>query len=171
MKTVLYMGMSVNGFIAKKDGNSQWTSEEDLKGFFEHSKSAGNIIMGKNTYLEALRYGYFPFPEALNIIVSHEPIKNTWNDRVLTTDKPPQEILRLLEARGFTTAFLAGGGQLNRSFIKEKLIDEIYIDVEPFVFGQGIPIFAEGDFAVDLELLEVKKINIHTIQLHYQVLK
>lgn len=43
MKTILYMGISANGYIAKEDGDSEWTSEEDLKGFYDHSKKAGNI--------------------------------------------------------------------------------------------------------------------------------
>ena len=77
----------------------------------------------------------------------------------------------MLEQKGFTFAFLAGGGQLNTSFVKENLIDEIYLDVEPLVFGKGIRVFAEGDFELELELLETKKLNPNTVQLHYKVLK
>lgn len=165
------MGISVNGYIAKLDGDSEWTSKEDLRGFHENSKEARNIIMGKNTYLAALKSGYFPFPDALNIIVSHESIENRWGDRVLVTDKSPKEILALLGQKGFATAFLAGGGQLNTSFAKEGLIDEIYLDVEPLVIGQGIPLFSTADFEFELKLLETTKLNSHTVQLHYSVIK
>ena len=171
MQVILYMGISINGYIAKEDGNSEWTSEEDLKGFYEQSKNAGNIIMGRNTYLAASKSGYFPFPDALNVIVSHKQIENKWGDKVLIIDKSPKEIIKMLKQKGFTTAFLAGGGQLNTSFVKEKLIDYIYLDVEPLVFGKGIKLFTEGDFEFDLELLEAKKLNQNTIQLHYKVLK
>lgn len=165
------MGISVNGYIAKEDGDSEWTSDEDLKGFYEQSKNAGNIIMGRNTYFAASKSGYFPFPDALNIVVSHEHIENTWGDKVLITDKTPKEIIEMLGQRGFVTAFLAGGGQLNTSFIKESLIDEIYLDVEPLVFGKGIKVFADGDFEFGLALLDTRKLNQNTIQLHYRVLK
>ena len=165
------MGITVNGYIAKPDGDSEWTSEEDLKGFYEQSKNAGNIIMGRNTYFIASKYGYFPFPDVLNIVVSHEPIENTWGDKVLITDKTPKEIVEMLQQKGFTTAFLAGGGQLNTSFMKEGLIDEIYLDVEPLVFGKGIKVFADGDFEFNLELLGTKALNLNTIQLHYKILK
>ena len=165
------MGISANGYIAKADGDSEWTSEEDLKGFYEWSKSAGNIIMGKNTYLAALKSGYFPFPDALNIVVSHQQIENKWGDKVLIIDKSPRKIIEMLEQKGFTIAFLAGGGQLNTSFVKENLIDEIYLDVEPLIIGQGIKIFAEADFELELELLETKKLNPNTVQLHYKVIK
>lgn len=171
IKTILYMGISANGYIAKADGNSEWTSEEDLKGFYEQSKKAGNIIMGKNTYLTALQYGYFPFPDALNVVVSHEQIENRWGDNVIVTSESPKEILSMLEQKGFTMAFLAGGGQLNASFAKESLIDEIYLDVEPLILGQGIKIFSDADFEFLLELMDFKKLNSNTIQLHYKVIK
>ena len=171
MKTVLYMGITPNGYIAKSNGDSEWTSEEDLKGFYEQSKNAGNIIMGRNTYLAASKSGYFPFPDALNIVASHHPIENTWADKVVITTQSPQEVLAMLEQKGFSTAFLAGGGELNTSFIKDGLIDEIYLDVEPLIFGKGIKLFAEEDFEIELGLLGTKNLNPNTIQLHYKVIK
>jgi len=172
MKVILYMGVSINGYIAKTDGDSEWTSDEDLKGFFDNSKKAGNIVMGKNTFHAANSYGYFPFPEALNIVVTHEKFENTWGNKVIFTDRSPREVLSLLGERGFTSAFLAGGGLLNSSFAKEKLIDEIYLDVEPLLLGKGIPVFAPStDFEFELKLLDVNKLNKDTVQLHYQVLK
>ena len=165
------MGISVNGYIAKEDGDSEWTSEEDLKGFYEQSKNAGNIVMGGNTFLVASKSGYFPFPDTLNIVVSHQQIENKWGDKVVITNKSPKEIIRMLEQKGFAVVFLAGGGQLNTSFIKENIIDEIYLDVEPLIFGKGMGVFAKGDFEVELELLETKRLNSNTVQLHYRVSK
>ncbi len=172
MKVILYMGVSINGYIAKSNGDSEWTSDEDLKGFFDNSKKAGNIIMGKNTFRAASSYGYFPFPEALNVVVTHEKFKNMWEGKVIFTDQSPKEILAMLAEKGFTTAFLAGGGILNSAFVKEKLIDEIYLDVEPLLLGKGIPVFApSAEFEFELRLLETKKLNEDTVQLHYAVIK
>ena len=165
------MGISANGYIAKPDGNSEWTCQEDLEGFYEQSKKAGNIIMGKNTHRYVVKQGFFPFPDALNVVVSHETIQNVWGDKVLFTGVAPKEVLEMLKERGFETAFLAGGGQLNASFMKEGLVDEIYLDVEPLVFGKGIKLFADTDFEFELELLGFKKLNSDTIQLHYKVKK
>ncbi len=170
MKTILYMGITPNGYIAKEDGDSQWTSEENLKGFFELSKRVGNIVMGRATYMEALRYGYFPFPDALNVVLSSTSIENAWGeDHVLVTDKTPEEVLSTLAQKGFDTAFLAGGGKVNASFFEKNLIDEIYFDVEPLLFGKGIPVIAESTFACELKLLETKQLNADTVQLHYLV--
>lgn len=163
------MGITPNGYIAKEDGNSEWTSQEDLQGFFENSKKAENIIMGKNTYREALKQGYFPFPEALNVVVSHENIENRWGNRVVITNAAPRDILKMLSEKGFDMAFLAGGGMLNASFMQERLVNEIYLDVEPVIFGKGIQVVAPSEFEYELELLEVKNLNKDTVQLHYLV--
>lgn len=165
------MGITPNGYIAKENGDSEWTSDEDLKGFYEKSKEAGNIIMGKNTHLITVKYDYFPFPDALNVVVSRQPIDNKWGDNVVITDKSPKDVLTFLEEKGFKTAFLAGGGRINSSFMKEGLIDEIYLDIEPLIFGKGIKIFADEDFEYELELLRTKQLNKNTIQLHYKVIK
>ena len=66
-------------------------------------------------------------------------------------------------------AFLAGGGMLNASFMREGLVNEIYLDVEPLIFGKGIQIIAPSEFEYELELLEVKKLNKDTVQLRYLV--
>lgn len=171
MKVILYMGISINGLIAKENGDSEWTSEENLQGFYDQSKTAGNIIMGANTFRAASGAGYFPFPDALNIVLTKQKIENEWGDKVLFVNRTPKETLSLLEEKGFKTVFIAGGGHLNTSFMEDNLIDEIYLDVEPLLFGKGIPLFAEGDFEAELQLLETKKLNEDTIQLHYKVLK
>lgn len=163
------MGITINGYIAKEDGDSEWTSEEDLQGFYEHSKKAGNIIMGRNTYESASKYGYFPFPDAINVVMTHQPLENRWGEKVIFTDKSPKEVLQILEEKGFKEAFLAGGGYLNSSFMKEGLIDEIYLDIEPLVFGKGIQVFSPEDFEYELELLEINKLNKNTVQVHYKV--
>jgi dihydrofolate reductase len=63
------------------------------------------------------------------------------------------------------------GGGSNAGFMKENLIAEIYLDIEPIVFGKGIRLFAESEFETKLRLLEIKKLADNEIQLHYQVLK
>lgn len=171
MKVILYMGVTPNGYIAKENGDSEWTSEEDLQGFYAHIKQARNVIMGANTQKIVSQYKYFPFTDVVNVVVTHKDLENTWGEKVIVTDKAPKEVLQLLEEKDFKEALLIGGGQINASFIKEGLIDEIYLDVEPLVFGKGIKLFADSDFEYNLELLEVNKLNKNAVQLHYKVKK
>ena len=76
-----------------------------------------------------------------------------------------------MKGKGFTSALVGGGGKLNASFMKENLVDEIYLDVEPVVLGKGVKLFDDGEFEKSLELLVIKKISKDEIQLHYKVKK
>ena len=52
-----------------------------FEGILYAKQNAGNIIMGINTYLATSKSGYFPFPDALNVVVSHQKIENKWDDK------------------------------------------------------------------------------------------
>lgn len=165
------MGISVNGQIARENGTVDWNSSEGWTSFYNHGKAAGNFIMGSNTYRVGMADGTFPFEGALNIVMTRQKVENTWGDTVIFTDKSPKEVLEMVEQKGFKTALLIGGGKLNSSFAKEKLIDEVYLDIEPIAFGRGISVFESSDFELDLEFLETVRLNSNTIQLHYKVVK
>lgn len=171
MKTVLYMGITVNGAIARADGTVDWNSEPGWKSFYDHGTAAGNFIMGANTFLVGVQDGTFPFGDVLNVVMTHQPVENRWGERVIFTDKEPSKVLEMLKEKGFETALLIGGGKLNAAFAKEHLIDEMYFDVEPIVFGKGIPLFGDENFELKLKYLGLKSLNENTIQLHYKVIK
>jgi len=76
-----------------------------------------------------------------------------------------------LKKKGFSEILVAGGGKLNASFMQKGLVDEIYLDIEPFVFGSGIKLFANGEWENKLKLLGTKLLSKDTIQIHYKVIK
>ena len=55
--------------------------------------------------------------------------------------------------------------------MKEKLVNEIILDIEPLLFGKGIKLFADEDFEAKLELVEVKNLSKNTLQVKYDVKK
>lgn len=163
------MAMTANGLIAAEDGDSSWTSEADEKSFAALRKKIGNVIMGRGTYDTLVGDSQFPFPDCLNVVMTREAPETETLKKVVFTDKSPEEVLQDLAAQGFSEALLAGGGDLNGSFMTDGLVDEIYLTVEPLAIGQGIKLFGTGDFRRDLELLEVNKLSDNEVQLHYGV--
>ena len=87
------------------------------------------------------------------------------------TSEEPKAVLESLEKEGINQVCLCGGGKINGSFIKEGLVDEIYLDIEPKLLGKGIQLFGDCDFEADLELIEVKNLSNNEVQLHYKVKK
>ncbi len=163
------MAMSANGFIARDNDETPW-SDEEWESFKQMCKSAGNIIIGRRTYELAVQDGNFPFEGGLNVVCSSKQIENKWGKSAVFVSSQ-EEAIEILSSKNFKTVMVGGGGNLNSQFIKAGLVDEIYLDVEPVVFGSGIPLFAPVDFEHKLELLEIKKLNNSTIQLHYKVIK
>ena len=171
MKVILYMAITINGFIAKENDDTSFVSEIKWDSFRKMIRSVGNMIIGSRTYAIMRDGEEFKNLENIRVLVvsENENFKTIANNHLVV--KSPKDVLAILENEGFDNALVAGGGTLNASFMTENLVDEIYIDVEPIVFGKGIRLFRESDFEVKLKLLETKKLSDNEIQLHYQVLK
>ena len=171
MKVILYMAITANGFIAKENDDTSFVSEIEWDNFRNMIKGTRNMIIGSRTY-EIMRDGEeFKNLENIRVLVVSEnaDFKTIANNHSVV--RTPKDALAILEKEGFNSALVAGGGTLNASFMAENLVDEIYLDVEPIVFGKGICLFRETDFEAKLKLLETKKLSDNEIQLHYQVLK
>ena len=157
--------MTLDGKIAKSsDHFPDWTSKEDKKLFAKTSKEAGVVIMGDKTFFT------FPSPlkERLNVVFTLDE-----NPKLIEGVKwvkgEPEAVLAELEAMGHKSAILGGGAFVNGLFLEHKLIDEIWITVEPKLFGEGLSLF-KGDFDVNLKLNSVEKINDNSVVLKYNVL-
>lgn len=165
MKVVLYMAITVNGFIAKQNGETPWSNEEWLS-FSEKVGEIKNLVIGRKTFeIMKAENEFQKIGNPFTVIVSNEKDNNS----NFTFADSPEQALELLKEKGFEQALVAGGGLLNSSFLQKGLIDEIYLDVEPFLFGSGVKLFAENDYEAKLELLSTKQLSKNTIQLHYKV--
>jgi len=161
----MMMAITVDGKIAKDSQQfANWTSREDKKLFVEVSKHHRVIMMGENTF------NTFPSPlkDRLNVVFSRQE-KPSPIEGVKWVSGDPGLVLNELESMGYSSALLGGGAFLNSLFLKEKLISEIILTVEPKLFGSGLSLFNQ-DFDLDLELLEMKKLNDNTIMLRYKVI-
>ena len=141
MKTTLLMAITADGKIAKNSTHfANWTSGADKKMFVEKTKSAGVIIMGLTTYQTIGK----PLPGRLNLVLTPEPEKETSISGSLEyTSQTPKEILENLEKRNFSEAIIGGGATINGLFLKENLIDEIWLTVEPKFLVKASIFFVE----------------------------
>jgi len=165
------LAVTADGKIAKNENHlADWTSPEDKKLFIKETKKAGVIIMGRKTFDTIGK----PLPNRLNLIVTTkaEKFKEKEILGVLEfTKDSPEKIIENLKNKGFNTAILGGGAAINSLFLKNNLIDEIILTVEPKLFGSGFDIFKNINVDINLDLLEMKKINNNTINVHYKIIK
>jgi dihydrofolate reductase len=168
MKVVLLMAMTPNGVIAKENDDTTFVTVRSWKSFLRKVKDFGHVVIGRRTY-DATDPAEF-VKNSLYVVMTHEKSLEKKTPKVIFTDESPQDILNMLEKMGFKKVLIAGGGKLNSVFMKAGLIDEIYFDVQPVIFGKGIRVFAEEDFQARLRLIEVKKYSKSEAQLHYKVI-
>ena len=172
MKVILYAAMTANGMVAKSDGNSDWPSAEDLASFNNICRKVGGVIMGRNTFdnFNGGNMAGWPNADGLHIVLTHQNHLETKHSNIELA-KSPQEAIKIAEQAGLKEVVVCGGSQTFGGFMKEKLVDEVYLDIEPLLFGHGMPMFNSGEFETNLELIETKMLNKNTIQLHYKLIK
>ena len=160
MKTFIIAAMTADGYIAKETNHGAfWTGKADKKRFVELTKRAGIVIMGNNTYKTLPR----PLKERVNIIYSPEPIEG-----VETTTLPPAELLKDLDARGFKEVAICGGSTIYTMFMKAKVVDKLYLTIEPILFGSGLRLFQE-DMLFHLKLISSAESESGALLLEYDV--
>lgn len=167
MKTTLYMAMSLNGFIAKENDDTPW-SKTVWNNYYKIAREFKAVVLGRRTYEIMKKVNEFEkIGNPFIVVVTRENIANNSNFVFVSS---PKEALKILKEKGFTNIMIGGGGRLNSSFIKENLIDEIILDIEPQIFGKGIKLFAKDDFYSKLKLIDLNR-KQEIVQLHYRVLK
>lgn len=159
------MAITLDGKIGKtSDHLSNWTSREDKQQFIEITKKVGVIIMGKNTFDTFKK----PLRDRLNVVFTDQEDLLVIDD-VMWVSGEIESVLEELESKGYKEAILGGGSYLNTLFLKRGLVDEMIVTIEPKIFGTGLSLFKE-EFDLNLELLDIKKLNNNTINLHYKVI-
>lgn len=177
MKITAVFVSSVDGKVTKGDDPNiyTWTSEEDGSHFFSLLKNYHLIIMGSKTY-EAAKEKIKLSSSTLRVVLTNDTnkYKNQEVPGMLEFTKgSPQNLIKRLENTGYSEALFVGGSRLFHTLLKNRLIDELYLTIEPRLFGNGLTLI-HGDETLDISLTleEMKKLNDQgTLLLTYSVNK
>lgn len=175
MKVILVLAMSLDGKTTKwHDGSAhEWVSQEDQKHFSSLIQSNTALIMGRQTYFDA-RPRMKLSPKTLRVVITTTPEK--YQELVVPgqlefSNLAPRELVDTLQGRGHKQVLLLTGETLSTLFLKEKLIDEIWVTVEPALFGQGNGIVQNTQLDIQLELSRIEKLNQQgSLLLRYKVI-
>lgn len=168
MRIIMVAAVSADGFIADKNGNvTDWTSTEDKEFFSQIKTEYPLIVMGSTTYDK------LPKPlsaEPKRIVLTSNPPRyfKDSSDSVMFVDFSPIEFYEKF-SKEYETCLHLGGSRAYDSFLKEGLIDEIYLTHEPTVLGGGTPIVSSGKLELSaFDQIESRPLNDQgTILEHY----
>lgn len=176
MKVILVIVMSLDGKTTKENNPDiyHWSSKEDQKHFFSLIEKSKLLLMGRNTYEHAKHLMQHKKGRIRVILTSTpEQFQKEVQPGILefTNTNPPILLTKLAE-QGYKEALLLGGAQTATAFAQEHCIDEVWLTIEPYLFGKGKALFTNELVDLRLKLISSKKLNKNgTLLLKYQVLK
>ena len=160
MKTIVYVGTSLDGFIARKDGDLEWltafANEEAINSFQELINRIDAIVMGRGTFEKVLSFPSWPYEKKVYLLSSSiKQVPEGLKDKVSILSARPSEVLSYLSGKGHSSLYI-DGGKVIQAFLKEGLIDELIISKVPILIGNGIPLF--GHLDTDIQFKHMRTI-------------
>jgi len=172
MKVIMVAVSSLNGKITKeKDPNIySWTSKEDSQLFFSLIEKSNLIVMGSKTYEVARKFIQHK-KNRLRIVLTKTPqkyLRESIGGMLEFTNENPQKLVNRMKNKGYKKMLVVGGGLTNALFLKSKLVNEVYLTIEPRLFGVGTNLLNEKNIDVQLRLTSIMKLNKQgTLHLKY----
>ena len=172
-KIILYIAASLDGFIARNDGDISWLDKyhggsEDY-GYADFYRKIGACIMGARTYEKALTLtGGIDSQMPTFVFTTRQLPVLPGADVTFYYGGLPQ-LLKIIKKKTTKDIWLVGGGELARSFLKEGLIDDIILSIIPIILGEGISLFGNMKKAIDLDLVKAISYLSAIVQTHYSV--
>jgi len=161
MKVVLVFVSTLNGRITKGDDPEvrNWSSKSDQEYYGRIWKDSRLIVMGSNTFrlnkIEASS-------GRLVVVLTHNPSayeNRKVEGKIVFSDRSPSELVSDYKNAGYELMTVVGGSQVATSFLRDGLVDELWLTIEPKIFGNGATLIADGPYEVDLTLKEFEKVN------------
>jgi dihydrofolate reductase len=115
--------------------------------------------MGSNTFnADPIK----PSSNHLLVIMTREPSKYRKyevTDKLEFSEKSPSELVLRFAKKGCEQLFVVGGAHIGTSFLKEQLVDELWLTIEPKIFGMGINFAIDEKLDISLQLISCEKVN------------
>ena len=172
MKTSVFVGASVDGFIARTNGAFDFLSggggERD-NGYEEFFATVDALVIGRNTYDVVLPFPTWPYGSKPVFVLSTRDLGPAPSGSVVERiSAAPAEVFSLLEARGFHHVYVDGGFTI-QAFLRAGLINRLVITRVPVLIGTGISLFGPVDADIRLEHVRTRQLSGGAVQSEYAV--
>ena len=172
MKASVFVGTSVDGYIARSNGAFDFLPPDggEPHGYDEFMASVDALIIGRHTYETVLAFAAWPYGEMPVFVLSTKALRLPPAGAVVEKmTGSPEEIVATLTRRGFQHAYVDGGVTI-QSFLRAKLIQRLTITRVPVIIGTGIPLFGPTACDVMLKHIETRQYPSGLVKSEYEVL-
>jgi dihydrofolate reductase len=173
----VFIGTSLDGFIARTNGAIEWLTEfsnlgED-HGYDAHMARVDGIIMGRGTF-EAVKdiepWFYAKTVLVLSQTLTNNDVPQALRGKVEIIDVTTQEAMMIAAERGWRSVYIDGGAVI-QSFLRDGLISDLVISRVPVLIGDGLPLFGALPADIELEHVETSAFPSGIVQSFYRVVR
>lgn len=184
-KLIFFMHTSLDGFVAGLKGEMNWIKVDDeIFDFVDTmTKKADTALYGRVTY--EMMQNYWPNAGKQPNASKHDKEHSAWYNKIskvvlsktmseqglqntkVISEQLSENINEIKKQEG-KNILIFGSPTASQSLLKEGLIDEFWLFVNPVILGQGIPLFKNLTETTKLNLLETKTFSCGVIALHYE---
>jgi dihydrofolate reductase len=172
-KTILYIATTIDGYIARPDGNIDWLTsfpppESGDYGYAALLESIGTIVMGRRTYEDILGFGIeWPYTGFTTYVVTHNKEYTASTPQTFIINEDAVGALRSIKHTAEKDIWIVGGGALIQSLLNDRLIDAMIISVVPKIIGDGIRLFPAPSEESQWRLTHTQSFNTGIANLLY----
>ena len=169
----LYIASSLDGFIARKDGDISWLEayqqEGQDYGYSEFLRSIDIIVMGSKTFEQVLNFGPWPYGDIKTYVLTKRDLQAPEKARIILSRESLEELIPRLRDESLKGIWLVGGAATAMSFLRLKAVDRIILALIPKLLGEGIPLFEDTGAEAALVLQESRVYGDGIVQMYYDV--
>ena len=156
MTVSVFIGTSLDGFIARPNGELDWllSFESEPHGYNEFFASIDALVIGRKTFETVLAFESWPYGDKRVVVLSNQPLdfSSVRGGVVEQMAGTPAEIVARLAASGAHHLYIDGGITIQQ-FLRAGLIERLIITRVPVLIGEGVPLF--GSVPNDIRLRHV----------------
>ena len=171
MKASVFIGTSVDGFIARPNGGLDFlpAGGGEPHGYEEFMASIDALVIGRNTFETVLAFETWPYGEKPVFVLSTRELAPAPPGAIVEhLSGEPAEIAAQLDARGIGHIYVDGGITIQR-FLQAGLIQRLIITRVPVLIGSGIPLFGETQRDIILKHITTRQYASGLVQSEYEV--
>jgi len=172
MKVSVFIGTSLDGFIARPNGALDFLPEGcgEPHGYNEFIATVDALVIGRNTFETVLAFPVWPYGDKRVVVLSSQPIdlSAVRGGVVEQMAGPPAEIVAKLAASGAHHLYVDGGITI-QNFLRLGLVDRLTITRVPVLIGAGVPLFGTLPRDVRLHHVATKHYPSGLVKSEYQV--
>lgn len=170
MKASVFVGTSLDGFIARPNGDLDFLDAggNESHGYDEFIATVDALVMGRHTYEKVLTFGEWSFEKPVFVLSTRPLAAVPPGAKVERMSGSPVEIVSQLDSRGIAHIYVDGGITVQR-FLQAGLIQRLIISRVPVLIGAGIPLFGPLQLDILLRHIQTRHYSSGLVQSEYAV--